>query len=65
MLCFGRSTSQPIGVSFKTLKLYFLPHSDNNVFIHSMKVYDKPTGGADKSLARPGRKQASVSVRMA
>jgi len=23
------------------------------------------TGGADKSLARPGRKQANVSVRMA
>ena len=25
----------------------------------------KITGGADKSLARPGRKQANVSVRMA
>jgi len=44
MLCLSRSTIQSTGVSFKTLKLYFLPHSDNNAFIPFFKVYDRLTG---------------------
>jgi hypothetical protein len=46
---------------------YYVVSVINNIVNLQMNKYAYPSlyRGADKSLARPGRKQANVSVRMA